>query len=64
MDALEDFTLRILIVAALVSFAIDMGTAHDDERQHAWIESFSIVVAVATCSLVTATNDYQKEKQF
>jgi len=58
MDALEDFTLRILIVAALVSFAIDMGTAHAEEISHAWIESFSIIIAVAVCALVTATNDY------
>jgi len=41
-----------------------MGTAEPDERKKAWIESFSILVAVATCSLVTAVNDYQKEKQF
>ena len=39
LDALEDFTLRILLVASVVSIAISVGTAHNnEERSHAWIE--------------------------
>ncbi len=39
LDALEDFTLRILLVASIVSIAISVGTAHDnEERSHAWVE--------------------------
>jgi len=30
----------------------------------AWIEGFTILVAVAICSMVSAINDLQKEKQF
>jgi uncharacterized membrane protein YciS (DUF1049 family) len=57
-DALNDFTLKILIVAAIVSIAIEVGTADDHERTFAWIEGFAILVAVMVCSLVTAVNDY------
>jgi len=59
LDALEDFTLRILLVASVVSIAISVGTAHNnEERSHAWIEGFAIFVAVFVCASVTAVNDY------
>jgi len=62
-DALEDFTMRILLVASVVSIAISVGTAHDNaERSHAWVEGFAIFVAVFVCCSVTAVNDYQKER--
>lgn len=35
--ALEDFTLRILIVASIVSIAIEVGTADNEKRKIAWI---------------------------
>jgi len=57
-DALNDFTLKILIVAALVSIIISVSTADDHDRSHAWIEGFAILVAVWVCSMVTAVNDY------
>lgn len=61
-EALNDFTLKILIVAAVVSIVIEMiVSAH---RETAWIEGFAILVAVMVCALVTAINDLQKEKQF
>jgi magnesium-transporting ATPase (P-type) len=63
-EALEDFILRILLVAACLSIAIETGTADDHERPKAWIEGFAILVAVFVCALVTAANDYQKERQF
>ena len=47
-----------MIVAALVSIAIEMGTAHEAELAYAWIEGVAILVAVMVCSLVTAVNDY------
>lgn len=58
MDTLQDFTLRILVVAALISIAIEVGTASDDHRGTAWIEGFAILVAVFVCASVTAVNDY------
>lgn len=63
-EALEDFTLRILLVAACLSIAIETGTAEEKNRATAWIEGFAILVAVFVCALVTAVNDYQKERQF
>ena len=64
MNALEDFTLRILIAAAFASIIIDVSTSDDSHRSMAWIEGFSIFIAVVVCSNVTAANDYSKEKQF
>jgi P-type E1-E2 ATPase len=53
-----------LLVAACLSIGIETGTADDHERPTAWIEGFAILVAVFVCALVTAANDYQKERQF
>jgi hypothetical protein len=62
--ALEDFTMRILMVAAVVSIIIDCSTADSSHLATAWVEGFAILVAVAVCTNVTAFNDYQKERQF
>lgn len=62
--ALEDLTMRILIVASFLSIAIEVGTAKPNQRATAWIEGFAVLVAVAICATVTAVNDYQKERQF
>ena len=61
MDALEDFTLRILLGAALLS--ILLGCLLECPKT-GWIEGFAIMVAVAVVVLVTAANDYSKERQF
>ncbi len=57
-NAMDDFTMKILIVAAIVSIAIEVGTASDAKRSTAWIEGFAILVAVCVCCSVTAVNDY------
>ena len=36
-EAMEDFTLRILLVAALLSIVLETSTAPSDERAQAWI---------------------------
>ncbi len=56
--------LRILIVAALLSIALEVGTASAEDRSHAWIEGFAVLLAVFVCAFVTSVNDYQKERQF
>mmetsp|Transcript_16509 Transcript_16509/g.28037 ORF Transcript_16509/g.28037 Transcript_16509/m.28037 type:complete len:1044 (+) Transcript_16509:329-3460(+) len=56
--------LKILIVCAFFSIGIDVGLAEPEERSHAWIEGFAILVAVAVVSLVSAWSDYKKEGQF
>ncbi len=58
-EALNDFTLKILIVAAFVSIALETG-ANADHRSTAWIEGFAIFIAVLVCSNVSAINDYRK----
>lgn len=63
ISALEDFTLRILIVASFVSIGISVGT-ESDQRSTAWIEGVAIFMAVLISSTVQACNDYQKERQF
>ena len=63
-EALKDFTLRILLVAAVLSIVLETSTAEADHRSIAWIEGFAILIAVFVCTLVSAVNDYQKERQF
>ena len=76
-NSLEDFTLRVLLAAAIVSI-IANEIVEEDERAtgiqlfisnlfkilKAWVEGFAILVAVFVCSCVTAINDLQKERQF
>ena len=59
-DALEDTTLRILIVAAFVSLIVGMI----EDPTDGWLEGVAILVAVVLVVTVTATNDYMKDKQF
>mmetsp|Transcript_32815 Transcript_32815/g.57221 ORF Transcript_32815/g.57221 Transcript_32815/m.57221 type:complete len:972 (-) Transcript_32815:1699-4614(-) len=58
--ALEDFVLRILILAAIISLAIGMI----DDPDEGWIEGVVILIAVVIVISITASNDYVKEKQF
>ncbi|DBA89907.1 TPA: hypothetical protein ACH3X2_004399 [Trebouxia sp. C0005] len=60
-DALSDFTVLILLASGVISFALGVTV---DTSDAGWIEGAAILVAVAVVVLVTATNDYQKEKQF
>jgi hypothetical protein len=48
--ALNDFTLKILLVCATVSIIISTATAKEDHRSTAWIEGFAIYFAVALSS--------------
>ena len=58
MEALDDMMLKLLLVCACVSIAVDMGFADEHDRAYAWVEGFSILVAVATVSLVSSISDY------
>ena len=59
-SVVEDTTVQILIVSAAVSLAVGVY----DDPQTGWIEGTAILAAVVIVAFVTATNDYQKEKQF
>lgn len=56
----DDETVQILIVAAIVSLAVGIY----DDPTTGYIEGLAILAAVLIVSVVTATNDYQKETQF
>ena len=45
------------MVASVVSIALQTATANDHERPTAWVEGFSMVIAVVVVSTVTAYND-------
>merc|ERR1719186_1805459 len=70
-EALQDVTLIILQVAAVVSLALSFykppkGSGDIEEEEHStdWIEGLAILLAVVIVVLVTAFNDWSKEKQF
>jgi len=70
-EALQDVTLIILEVAAVVSLALSFykppkeeGAVEEEEHNTEWIEGLAILLAVVIVVLVTAFNDWSKEKQF
>ncbi|XP_055951807.1 plasma membrane calcium-transporting ATPase 2-like isoform X7 [Argiope bruennichi] len=72
-EALQDITLIILEVAALISLGLafykppadlELGGHDDSEADAGWIEGAAILVSVIIVVLVTAFNDYTKERQF
>ncbi|KAL3070900.1 hypothetical protein niasHS_017025 [Heterodera schachtii] len=73
-EALQDVTLIILLSAAVVSLALsfytgnsgsELGGGKDETEQEAgWIEGAAILISVVVVVLVTALNDYTKERQF
>lgn len=52
------------MVSSVFSIVVEVATASEDHRKTAWIDGFVVMVAVALCSLVTAGNNYSKERQF
>uniref|UniRef100_A0A646QFN5 Calcium-transporting ATPase n=1 Tax=Hemiscolopendra marginata TaxID=943146 RepID=A0A646QFN5_9MYRI len=76
-EALQDVTLIILQLAALISLILslckfssdedkheDKVGAVEEEGDHGWIEGVAILVSVVVVVIVTAFNDYTKERQF
>jgi len=60
-EVFEDFILRVLCVAAVVSTTLGIiqnGWAHGFQ------EGAGIVIAILIIVLVSVVNDYAKEKQF
>lgn len=52
------------MVAAVVSIILSTVTAKPGHESTAWIEGFSMIIAVFIVSMVTTINDMQKQKQF
>uniref|UniRef100_A0A1I8F266 P-type Ca(2+) transporter n=1 Tax=Macrostomum lignano TaxID=282301 RepID=A0A1I8F266_9PLAT len=77
-EAMQDYTLLMLVVCAFISLAISLyqkfrsksGSAaaashgDDTEEQAGWIEGVAIAFAVIVVVIVTAFNDWSKERQF
>uniref|UniRef100_A0A8C7YSK3 P-type Ca(2+) transporter n=1 Tax=Oryzias sinensis TaxID=183150 RepID=A0A8C7YSK3_9TELE len=79
-EALQDVTLIILEVAAIISLGLSFysppnaerqqcgkaagGVEEDGEAETGWIEGAAILLSVVCVVLVTAFNDWSKEKQF
>ncbi|KAG9483417.1 hypothetical protein GDO78_009372 [Eleutherodactylus coqui] len=79
-EALQDVTLIILEIAAIISLGLsfyrppggenegcggDAGGVEDEgEAEAGWIEGAAILLSVVCVVLVTAFNDWSKEKQF
>ena len=64
LSALNDLMLKILIVSAFPSIIIPMIFANDHERQIVLVEESTVLAVVLVGAIVSAWNDYQKEKQF
>lgn len=45
-------------------FVTTAMSAEDDEAKHGWIEGLAILISVIVVVIVTAFNDYTKERQF
>ncbi|KAG7296923.1 hypothetical protein JYU34_019819, partial [Plutella xylostella] len=73
-EALQDVTLIILEVAAVVSLGLsfykppddptDLAHLDEEEGHYQWIEGLAILISVIVVVIVTAFNDYTKERQF
>ncbi|XP_022538138.2 plasma membrane calcium-transporting ATPase 2 isoform X3 [Astyanax mexicanus] len=79
-EALQDVTLIILEIAAIISLglsfyqppgegsescgAANAGAEDEGEAEAGWIEGAAILLSVVCVVLVTAFNDWSKEKQF
>lgn len=75
-EALQDVTLIILQCAAVISLGLSffkppesdegLDQIHHDESEEkaGWIEGVAIMVSVVVVVIVTAGNDYTKERQF
>lgn len=64
LDALNDNTIIILIICAILSLVLEMAFAPAEERSTAWIDGAAILFAVAIVSLVQAYSNHQQELQF
>lgn len=62
IEAAQDVTIMVLCAAGVISLIL--GLTVDEHPETGWIEGASIMFAVVLVIMITALNDYQKEKQF
>ncbi|KAH3672956.1 hypothetical protein WICPIJ_009965 [Wickerhamomyces pijperi] len=73
-EALQDKVLILLSVAAVISLALGLYETFGQPPEHDaqgnvlpkvdWVEGVAIIVAILVVVLVSAANDFQKERQF
>ncbi|KAI5305905.1 hypothetical protein KEM56_002903 [Ascosphaera pollenicola] len=63
-DAYNDKIIILLTIAAVISLSLGIYEAASGGSSADWIEGVAIVVAILIVTLVTAANDWQKERQF
>lgn len=61
IQALDDFTLKILIVAAFCSLVIGIST---EGLATGWYEGTAILLAIIVIVIITVANDYMQDQQF
>lgn len=59
--ALDDFTLKILMVAAVCALIINIST---EGWAHGWYEGTAILIAIVIITAITVVNDYMQDAQF
>lgn len=62
--AYKDKIIILLTIAAVVSLALGVYEALSGGPKVSWIEGVAICVAILIVTVVTAANDWQKERQF
>lgn len=63
-EALDDFMLKVLIVAATGSLIFEYIGADPEDYGHAWFDGAAIYLAVLIVSGFSAFVDWRKEKEF
>jgi Ca2+-transporting ATPase len=62
--AYNDKIIILLTIAASISLSLGIYETVDEGHGVDWVEGVAIVVAIAIVTLVTALNDWQKERRF
>ncbi|RDW86358.1 putative calcium-translocating P-type ATPase(PMCA-type) [Aspergillus mulundensis] len=62
--AYNDKIIILLTIAAIISLSLGIYQTIDEGHGVDWVEGVAIVIAIAIVTIVTALNDWQKERQF
>ncbi|KAL1985510.1 hypothetical protein VTN96DRAFT_7840 [Rasamsonia emersonii] len=63
-NAYNDKIIILLTIAAVISLSLGLYEAFSGGSKVDWIEGVAICVAILIVTIVTAANDWQKERQF